>query len=70
MTPERYELLIENGIIYLRAISKGFQKGYTNVEATRLVNGKSLGGLIRQGEKLAKHFKVPFVNRIGEGVVI
>jgi hypothetical protein len=63
MTPTKYELLIENGTIYLRGYAKETLKGYFNVEAVRKVTGDSLARLRKQGTKQANRFKVPFIDR-------
>ena len=60
MTPTKYELLIENGMIYLRGYAKETLKGYFNVEAVKNVTGKSLPGLRKNGKSLAKRFGVEF----------
>ena len=63
MKPTKYILSIENGVIYLRGLSKETAKGYFNVEAVRNITGKSLPKLRQQGAKLAKHFNVEFEDR-------
>jgi hypothetical protein len=63
MTPTKYELLIENGVICLRGYSPQTAKGYFNVEAVKNITGKSLPKLRQQGAKLAKHFGVKFEDR-------
>lgn len=63
MTPTRYELLIENGKIYLRGFSPDTEKGYFNAEAVLYKTGASLPALRLRGAKAAKHFKVPFVDK-------
>jgi len=63
MTPTKYELLIENGAIYLRGYAKETAKGYFNVEAVRNVTAKSLPNLRKHGQSLAKRFGVEFHDR-------
>lgn len=61
----RYELLIENGRIVLRfhATHPSFVKGYCNIESHPFKTGKSLPSLRTNGEKKAKLFGVPFVDK-------
>jgi hypothetical protein len=66
MTPTRYELLIEAGVIYLRGYAKETLKGYFNVESTRKVTGRSLASLRTTGAKMAKHHGVTFVDRTAD----
>ena len=63
MKPTRYELILENGVAYLRGYAKETARGYFNVEAIRKVTGKSFPGLRAHGETLAKHFGVEFHDR-------
>jgi hypothetical protein len=60
VTPTRYELLIERGVIYLRGYARKTQKGYFNVEAHPHVDGASLPGLRRRGAELARRHGVEF----------
>jgi hypothetical protein len=63
MKPTKYELLIEGGALYLRGYSPETLKGYFNVESHKIVTGKSIPKLRKQGGKMAAHFGVPFVDR-------
>jgi hypothetical protein len=63
MQPIKYELLIENGIIYLRGYAKECVKGYFNAEAHPYKNGNSLPSVRNRGEKLAKFHGVNFYDK-------
>jgi len=63
MTPTKYALLVERGIIYLRGYSPQCGRGYFNAEAHHFKGGKSLPSMRKQGAKLAKRFGVPFEDR-------
>jgi hypothetical protein len=61
MLIERYELIVTPTRITLRGISPDTQKGYFVTDTVRNITGKSIDGLRKQGQKLAKANGVPFV---------
>ncbi|HMF88291.1 MAG TPA: hypothetical protein VK575_09440 [Gemmatimonadaceae bacterium] len=63
MTPIRYELTSSEGRVILRLYATGTLKGYTDISNVKLVTGKSIAGLQKTGQKLAKRNGVPFVDR-------
>lgn len=64
MKPTRYELLEENGNVILRAYSPDAVQGYYNVEVVKTSGSKSLPGLRRHAEHLAKAHNVQLDNRL------
>lgn len=63
MTPIRYELLIIDGVAYLRCYAPETLRGFINISAVRLVTGKSLDSTRKFGQKMAKRWRVPFVDK-------
>lgn len=60
IVPEKYTLSVEKGFIKLFLHFSGGRK--SGIEVIPFNNGKSLPGVRKRGQKLAKYNQVPFVD--------
>ncbi len=66
MTPSKYVLKIREGFIELRVFGDGVPKTGSVIEGCVFRTGKSLPGIRRHGAKMAKRWKVPFIDETQE----
>lgn len=64
MTPTKIVLeLAKDDRIFLRVFAPECVSGSTVIESTKLISGKSLAGLRKQGAAYAKRFNIPFIDQ-------
>lgn len=64
MTPTKYVLGIREGFIELRVFGDGVPDKGSVVEGCVLRTGKSIPGIRKHGQRMARRWKVPFIDKI------